>query len=239
MMAKTGASSARVLFDELDLSGFVNSYTFTINQEVINVRSLNSLAPEKVTDGYDWSLNYGAFGDFDAASIDAVVIQGTGPHYTALIPNGFTAANIAYFGQAELSAKPITGSTGSAIGLSVDLSGDELSRGVLLDTRTATGTVDATGQNLGATSAGTTFAVTVHVVSGTFSDLDIEIQESSDDGSGDAYAAISGFTQSNISAAGVYRFTTTSATEAYKRVSVTGFTGTSATVHVVAGTVTN
>lgn len=238
-MAKLGSSSARVLFDELDLSGVVNQYTFTINQETINVRGLNSLAPERVVDGYDWSLNYGAFGDFDDDAVDEVVTQQAGPHYTALIPAGFTAANVAYFGPAELNAKPITGSTGAAIGLSIDLSGGEgLTRGVLLDTRTATGTVDATGQNLGATSAGETFVVQVHVVVDDFSDLDIEIQESSDDGSGDAYAAISGFTQDDISAVGVYQFTTTSATEAYKRLSITGFTGTSATLHVVAGTMT-
>ena len=239
-MAKLGASSARILFDELDLSGYLNQFGQAINQPTINVRGLNSTAPEKIVDGYDWTWDFGGFGDFDENAIDDVVTRDQDDHYCALIPPGYTAGNVAYFGPSKLESKPISGSTGGAVGISLSLSGDEgLSRGVLLDTRTATGTVNSTGQNLGATSSGTTFACQVHVVSGTFSDLDIEIQESSDDGSGDAYAAISGFTQSNIAAVGVYRFSTTSATEAWKRVAITGFTGTSALVHVVCGTVTD
>lgn len=239
-MAKLGASSARILFDELDLSGYLNQFGQDINQPTINVRSFDSLAPEKIVDGYDWTWNFGGFGDFDEGAIDEVVTRDQDDHYCALIPPGYTAGNVAYFGPAKLESDSTSGSTGGAVAYSFTLSGDEgLSRGVLLDTRTATGTVDATGQNLGATSAGDLFAVQIHVVSGTFSDLDIEIQESSDNGSGDAYAAISGFTQSNISDVGVYRFTTTSATEAWKRVSITGFTGTSATIHVVAGEVSD
>ena len=239
-MAKLGASSARILFDELDLSGFLNQFDQDTNQPAINVRGFSSTAPEKIVDGYDWTWNFGGFGDFDDGAIDDVVTRDQDDHYCALVPPGYTAGNVAYFGPAKLESETHSGSTGAAVAYSFTLSGEDgLSRGVLLDTRTVTGTVDATGQNLGATSAGTTFAAQVHVVGGTFSDLDIEIQESSDDGSGDAYAAISGFTQSNISAVGRYRFTTTSATEAYKRVSITGFTGTSATVHVVCGTVTD
>ena len=183
-MAKLGSSNVRILYDEFDLSGYLNSLGQGINQEIANVRPFNSLAPEKVTDGYDWTWDFGGFGDYDDGLIDEITDRDTSQHYCAW-GVGYTAGLVWYFGPAYLASRPLSASTGSAQALSLQLSGDTgLSRGVLLDTRSWTGTATSTGQNLGATSAGTTFAVQVHVISGTFSDLDIEIQESSDDGSG-------------------------------------------------------
>lgn len=238
-MAKIGASNTRLCLDGLDLSGFANNLTQNINQQVADARGFDQLSPDGVFDGYGHDFSVGAAWDGDQDQIDQVLERDQDTHYLFWVPNGYTAENIAYFSEVKIGDKPIAAPTGTFTTISATFPGESgISRGVLLDTRTVTAAVDSTGQNLGATSAGERFAVQIHVVSGTFSDLDITIEESSDDGSADAYTAISGFTQSNISGTGAFRLETTSATESWKRVSYTAFTGTSALVHVVAGTVT-
>lgn len=100
---------------------------------------------------------------------------------------------------------------------------------------TGTGAVGAS-LNFGATSANEVFVATIRVVSVSGAgSVTFAIQESSDDGAGDAYATISGMT-ATFTAVGVSRVSTTSATEAYKIVNATAFSGfTSVTAIVTIG----
>jgi len=85
---------------------------------------------------------------------------------------------------------------------------------------TITATGAQTGQNVGAVAAGGTTVVVyrVHSITGTYAS---NIEESTDNGSGDAYANVAALASGNLTAAGVTRKTTTGATEAWKRVNVT------------------
>lgn len=100
---------------------------------------------------------------------------------------------------------------------------------------TATGVVGS-ALNFGATTAGEVFVATIRLVevAGSFGTVTIALQESSDNGA-DAYATISGMT-ATFTSLGVARVSTTSATEAYKKLNVTTLTTlTSATFHVTIG----
>lgn len=100
---------------------------------------------------------------------------------------------------------------------------------------TATGVIGS-ALNFGATTAGERFVATIRLVAkaGTFGSVTIALQESSDNGA-DAYATISGMT-ATFTALGVARVSTTSATEAYKKLNITGLTTlTSVTFHVTIG----
>lgn len=117
-------------------------------------------------------------------------------------------------------------------------------RGVVLLPETAATSVAFVGTalNYGASVSGERFVYTIRCVSvtGTGS-VTVQLWESSDD-AGDAYAAVSGLTatftstSSVLTSAGVFRTTTTAATEAYKKVKLTALSGiTSATFHVTIG----
>lgn len=100
---------------------------------------------------------------------------------------------------------------------------------------TATGVVGS-ALNFGATTSGERFVATIRLVevAGSFGTVTIALQESSDNGA-DAYATISGMT-ATFTSLGVARVSTTSATEAYKKLNVTTLTTlTSATFHVTIG----
>lgn len=117
-------------------------------------------------------------------------------------------------------------------------------RGVVLLPETAATSVAFVGTalNYGASVSGERFVYTIRCVSvtGTGS-VTVQLWESSDN-AGDAYAAVSGLTatftstSSVLTSAGVFRTTTTAATEAYKKVKLTALSGiTSATFHVTIG----
>ena len=91
---------------------------------------------------------------------------------------------------------------------------------------------------MGASTAGQTFAVVYRIlaVSGAGS-ITLRVQESANDGAPDAYADITGLTET-FTAVGAVRDTVTIATEAWKRLSVQAFSGfTSVTILVTAGIV--
>ncbi len=97
-----------------------------------------------------------------------------------------------------------------------------------------TGVGTGTGHNLGVTAAGQMVVVTARVISGTFTNLALDIQQSSDDGSTDPYANVNGLAFT-FSEPGVSRKTISAATEAWKCVRVSAFAGTSAQLLVTIG----
>lgn len=147
-----------------------------------------------------------------------------------------TQGNLVYEGVVRWTGQPREFSVSDAVMVNGDYQGTgRLSRGVVDYTGTVTATGVKTGYNCGATSSGTTLVAVFRLlsVSGSGS-VTLRINESSDNGAGDAYAAITGLTSGAMTAAGdKVRVTTTAATEAWKQIECTAYSGfTSVTVLV-------
>ncbi len=246
-MAKAPASQTRVYFDQYVLSGDLNASEESVTQELPDVTSFADAGPRVVVGNYGTAGSLNGFFDGASGAVDANLfnaIGAAGDHYlfrcysgnTSGIP---TAGSIGYEDVCQVSSEPRSARVGDAILLSVNTVGsDGKTRATVIGSQTVSGTGPLTGQNLGATTSGQKLAVTFRILSLTGAEIYLYLQESSDNGAGDAYADISGLV-TNVAAAGVTRKTTTAATETWKRVRVAG-TFSSAlilvTVGVVAGT---
>lgn len=166
-----------------------------------------------------------------------------GGHNITVCPVGTTGGSIAYvtrqistgdsraFDQANVVMLNWTGQNESA---------EDFGRGTVLTTGewTATGADQDAGDNVGAATTANTTIINVHCTAFSgFTDVDVQIEESSDDGSGDAYAQVTGWTvtaEGNCTAGtdeavftgiGSAQFVVSKAVEAYLRVVVSDVTG--------------
>jgi hypothetical protein len=83
-------------------------------------------------------------------------------------------------------------------------------------------TGNLTGVDFGTTTSSQTLQAVFRVLALTGSNITLNVQQSSDNGSSDAFATISGMTSGSLSAIGVVRTTTLAATERYLRVNIAG-----------------
>lgn len=163
-----------------------------------------------------------------------------GEHLFTRLPVGLAASAIAYLVKEIAVGEPRAYDQGGVAML--DWSGQvtgPVSRGKVLTTSTTvTATGAQSGINLGTTTSTQTLVahILLLAVTGTGS-VTIAVQESSDNGSGDAYATISGMSATLTTAGSAARVTFTGATDAWKRSNVTAFSGfTNATILVAVGT---
>lgn len=235
-MAKRPANATRVYIDQYDVSGFLNAAALNIEQANADVVTFSDTGPRLLYSHYDHTHSHGGFIDTTNDSFDEVafaLLQTTTDHYLAQLFEGITAGRIAYEAVVQPTSQPRAAAIGEAIVISLEAAGSgHVSRGVVLHSATASGNGNSAGQNLGATTSGQTLVAVFRVISGTFSAITLSIQESQNDGGADPYATISGMTSGSMTAAGVVRVTTTAATEAWKRVNISGFSGTSCVVLV-------
>lgn len=244
-MARSAARDLRFYWDEFAYSGYLNAFGATITQELPVITSFSDAGPRVIPANYDYTVNFGGFSDYADNDIDEQLQTDFGDntdHYLAACvanTSGLpTEATVAYEYIVQLATRPQSFAIGAAAGFSATAQGSGgASRAKVLRSATISGTGNGTGQNLGVTAANTIFVATFRIISGTFTSITMKIQESSDDGGGDAYADISGLTSGSMTAVGIVRTTTTAATEAYKRVAVSAFTGTSLVALVTVGTI--
>ena len=235
-MAKVAANKTRIWLDQWPFHGYLSSVGMTVNQETPDTTALSDDGPRRVPGNYDHSHSHNGFFDGAAAAFDEQIasLVDDDLHYQTINYGAGVEGTLSYSAAVRLASKPIAASNGSATALNISSEGSgQLARGVLLRNATVTDTGAGTGINQGTTSSGDEYSVTIHV-SGTFSNLTVQVHQSSDDAAVDAYALITGLANT-FSAAGAVRVSTTAATEAWKRVSVTAFTGTDATITVSGG----
>lgn len=239
-MAKGAAAAARVYFDHVNISGDINSTSVKFDVERPIVTCLSDTGPRRLTGNFDHSGSHLGFLDTadDAYDEDmfTALLDADVTHYLTQCFVGTTVANPAYVRQVKISGQPRSGGIGGAQLLNLDEVGAGYAiRGSILGSGAASNG-NGTGQNLGATSANTRFGVLFLVTAFDGTNITLKLQESSDDGGGDAYADITDLTSGALTAVGRVFASTVAATEAYKRL-VTAGTYTSATILVVAGTV--
>lgn len=239
-MAKLPAKSTRVYVDEFALAGYLSAVNWKLDQETIKVDSLASVGPERVVGNYDGhmiSLN-GFFDGVDDAfdEIAFVDLNTDEDHHAFVAWGGISEGAIGYEGPIRLKSQPRSAAVGQAVLLNLETEGaGPVVRASILRTATVTGTGNGTGQNLGATVSGQLTVVTYRILAITGGAITLQTHESSDNGSGDAYANIAALASGSLSAVGVTRKTTSAATEAWKRITISAMTASSATILVTAG----
>lgn len=240
-MGKLRSSDTRLFVDQYDLSGDLNASTQTIEQPAIDVRCYSDPGPVDLVDYYRTRDEWNGFfnkGSMTPQVIDRILndlVGSTADHYLLKLYQGNSENALAYEMIERLTAQPLTSRDGQAIMLSASFDGSGACyRGRVLRSATVTGTGSGTGRNLGTTLASDTFAVTFRVIGGTFASIALKVQGSSDNGGGDPYSDIAGLNHT-FTTKGVYRATFVGVTEAWKRVNISGFTGTNAIILVTAG----
>lgn len=235
-MAKTHGKNARIYVDEYNFSGYANAWGLDVSVDTAEVTTFTDAAKEYLEGHYGFTLNWTGLYEpdtYDSYTFADAITNG-GSHYVALLPLGATAGYAAYEAVGKYTAREIPCGIAEAIGLNHTHQGTGgLSRGQVLAAAAYTEDTQSASIDYGAKAAGETLVVTYRVLA--YDGLDsivLTIQESSDDGSGDAFADIAATESSSFTAIGVERKTATDATEQYLRLDadVTG-TG-SATVLV-------
>ena len=162
-----------------------------------------------------------------------------GIHYLTTCPVGIAAGAIAYLSAQQNLAQPRPFDRQQVAMLDWNGQGTgAFSRGAVLTTATAvTGTGPQAGRNVGVTTSTQTLIAHVLLLAASGAgSVTTAIQESSDNGAGDAYGTISGMSGALTAVGQAARLTFTGATETWKRTNVTALSGfTSATLLVALG----
>ena len=238
-MGRVAAATSRIYVDEHNFSGRTNKASIEIDNVLPKVTCFGDSWDEFVE-----AIHKGKFpvsGFFDPADDnydEEMFTDLSGKHYLGVYPgNDASHGDIGFETEARIEGDARPHEIEGAVLLNVTWKGDgPVVRATVLanEAVTGSGVITNSNKNLGATAAGEQFVAVVRCLAFNGTTLTVDIEESSDDGGGDAYALISGM-QQVITGVGCWRLSTASATEAYKRVNITAFTGTSMTLLIVAG----
>lgn len=242
-MAKVAARGTRSWLDEIALAGELTAIDLTpAEQEVIDVSTFSSTGKPKVIGNYDSMASLMGLFDYADDGFDEqafVNFLTDEDHYLATAFGAAAENDVVYEQPIRLKSQPRSAKQGAAFLLNIEAEGaGPIVRGRILRSAAIVGTGNGTGRNLGASSSGQLRVVTYRVlaVSGSGS-ITLQYHESQDDGGSDAYASVAALASGALTAVGVTRKTTTAATEAWGRITVSAFSGfTSVTVLVTAGT---
>lgn len=240
MCAKQSNVGTRVWLDRYELSGMLNAANQQVEQVNVTANTFLDVGPRRVVDTYDHKHTHGGLFDAAADALDPVLwalLGDDGYHYLCQLFGSSVEGAVAYEAVVKLAGQPRKAQKAGLVLLDTAFEGAEgLSRGVIHANRTITGLVTMTGRNQGATVAGQVYQTVIRVFSATVTTFTVVIEQSTDDGSVDPYAAIAGLSQV-ITGPGVWRLTTTAATETWKRARVSAWTGTTALVAITGGVV--
>jgi len=237
-MSRGSGKSAKVYMDQYDYSGRTNAIELLIDNVLPAVTAPNDLAETLVEAKLKSSLKLNGFFDGVANQYDQhtwAAIDGN-EHKVGAYPGTLAPAGaIGYELLARIKDEPRTLEVEGAILLNVTWQGDNIVRSTVLYNGAITATGAKTGQNVDASTAGQIYVAVLRVLEVTGAgSITVKVQESSDNGVGDPYADL--ITFDAATGISVQRKTVTSATEAYKRINISAFSGfTSVTVMVAVG----
>lgn len=242
-MAKVASHPTRIWLDEIALSGYLTSTELKVEQETFPVTTFADAGPRRVVGNYDHSGSH--MGLFDAATgafdVQAFTDFRTDEdHYLCQAFGAATENSAAYERVVRLTDQPRKAAVGAALLLSIEEEGSgPIVRGTILRSATVTGTGNGTGRNVGATVAGQITVVTYRILSITGGAITMQTHQSQDDGGGDAYASVAALASGSLAAVGVTRVSTALATEAWKRITISAMTASSALILATIGVVPN
>jgi hypothetical protein len=185
---------------------------------------------------YDHKQSHAGLFDAVALGYDAQMfaLLADGDHYLTQLFGANAMGNVAYDSIVQLTSEPRSAAVGGAVALNFETAGSGgLARGLVMANKTTTGAENLTGYNLGATGAGTVLQAIFRVLAFNGTNITLHIEH----GAADPPAVdVAGLTSTAMVAIGCQRVTVATATNAWKRVVLSG-TYTSATVLVTLGVV--
>lgn len=250
-MARVSGNTSRVYVDEYAWHGLTNNLAITFDSNLPEVTSMGDGGASFVEGQYNVKATINGFFDPADDSYDEqmfAVIGDNAKHYVGLFPGSDASyGDVGYEIVAQASKQDRPAEVNGAVLLNVKWQGESTPavatevggtyRATVLcnGAVTATGAVANSAQNIGVTTAGQHFATTLRILVDDITGITVKIQESSDNGATDPYADLLTFT----AATGITyeRKTTIAATEAWKRVYISAFAGTSATILITVGTI--
>lgn len=240
-MAKQSALNTKIFLNQYEVSGELVAAVMGFNRETPKTNGFGQAGPRRVVANIDTTSEMNGFFDGDDDKIDEILeaLKAGSADAKLCKSIGASLGDVCYEQLVIVSSQPRSARNGEAALInfsSVGSNGPTRSQQLTTQKQTVTGNLSGTGVNMGVTTVTTDeFQVVYRILSGTFTSFDLDVQESSDDGGGDAYADIADLAQASVTAVGVHRKSTTAATEAYKRLSVTNWSGTSVVLLVTAG----
>lgn len=230
-MARDSGRASEVFVDAQRLSGLANQFELSIDVDTPEVSAFLDAGKTFVEGKYANAVSINAFNDLDDDGFDEVAFAELGAdalHNISLLPgSSIVSGSKGYHVRGRPTSQPRRSPTDGALGLDLSYQGDlAVARATLLHRGTITGTGVVSGSNINglATTSPIVGVGILHIYNvvgaGT---IDLEIQQSSDDGGGDAYVPLIGFTAAT--AIGSERRPQSANTEAWKRVNITTFTG--------------
>ena len=241
-MGRVAGAISRIYLDENNMSGRTNNAELAVDLNLPEVTSFSDSAAEFVEGLYSGKISQNSFFDGASGEIDGEVFSAIGDgntHYLGLYPgNDASHGDIGYEATVKSESQPRPIEVAGAVLLNVtwQATGPIVRASVLCNTRiSAAGVVADSNKNLGTTTSGEVFVAVVRILDTDYSGgLNMTIEQSSDDGSGDAYATLISFTNCHVTKA--QRKSVSTATEAWKRVNITAVnTGTYADILIVVG----
>jgi hypothetical protein len=240
---KATSPDTRFYLDQYDVSGFLNAGNVGWDPELIEHGNFLTEAGLVTASGkYGQNASETMYFDGVDNQIDEIMdlvatTNANNPHYRGRAFGSHAEGYPIYETIEKLTGKPIVAASGQMLMLNGAWSGaGPSSRSLILRNATVTGTGSSTGRNQGVTSATQTYQAVLRVLGGTFTSITLQIHQSSDNGVGDAYSLITGMTHT-FTAVGVRRVTFTGVTEAWKRLTISAFSGTNAIIVVTGGNV--
>ena len=226
-MAKKAALGSSFLIDGYDLSGDIREVNLRRPSGILDVTAISASAVERIHSHVDGEMSIVSFFN-DATGRQHLTLRakGSDADRIAVFLHQSTIGNMA----AGLVAKQINydparaadGSLVAAVQCLANNYGLDYCEQLTAGLRTDTGATNGASQdNAGATALG--LAAYLIVTSFTGTSVTVTIQESSDDGGGDAFAAVTGGAFAAASAVGAQRIVTSvQAVERYLRAVTTG-----------------
>jgi hypothetical protein len=237
------SKASRAYLDWYRVTQFVGSYGIDFARDSVEAPTIEGDAKTMVPGKCGWSGNLSGWLDPAAGSWDEIEFgwQDADQHLFAVCPQGNTIGSLVYDGEVQSTGGGRPYDQASILSFADTWQGDgKFLRGLVGTTgeKAFTGAASDTGVNHGATTTQTVIVYIRCTAYATLTDITLNLDGSSDDGSADAYAPITGWTITTSGATAVAgsdvvvfsglgwaKLTLTGATEAWKRLTCSAVTG--------------
>jgi hypothetical protein len=240
-MGKTAAFLTRVYYEHHLIGDVFNVAEVDIRRKAPQVDGFGEAGPRRVVGDLDFTMRANGFGDFAVDDADQQLHTGDGvADRRLLFLYGTSRGDPGYDGIVNLADQPRIHRIGEAAVINVTGEGsNQIARVLALSDgpqEAITGNGNGTGVNQGASTVTVdTIVCTMRVVAVAGSgSCDIQIQDSPNNA---AWANVTDLNFTTLNAVGVTRKTTTAATDTWKRMVVSNFSGTSVTIVCTIGLV--
>ena len=241
-MAKIHGKDTKIYLDEFDITADSNNVEWNMNMEVAEVTGMSASSKAYIAGLVDTDITIGSFFENGAGGNEDIITDywtGGETGILTVCPDGVSDGDVAYTCDTTYcTSVGVPASLNAAVAMNHTWKASAgIERMLVLYEGTVTATTNGESIDFGGAGVVGSGAAVVHLTSVTGSGtIDVKLQESSDEGVGDAWADESGATATQLTAIGSERFTWAGACEQYVRCVITVATFTAANIVVLAKT---